>query len=69
MGKKLKTNILKNKKNIYKRICPKNRGPKTIDIIKNKRLERNNRNLFNLKIRRQKIPVRLLLKKNIRNKN
>ena len=69
LGKGSETNILKNKKNIYKRIRPKSRGPKTIDIIKNRRLEQNNRNLFNLKIRRQEVPVRLLFKKNIRNKN
>ena len=40
--KKSKTGILKNKKNICKRICPKGRGPKIIDIIKNRRLERSN---------------------------
>ena len=31
--------ILKNKKNICKKICSKNRGPKIIDIIENKRFE------------------------------
>ena len=52
-----------------KRTCPKSRGPKTTDTTENERFEQNNRNLFNLKIRRQEISVRLLFKKNVRNRN
>ena len=51
------------------KIYPKNRRPKTTDIIKNEYFERNNRSMPNLKIQRQKTSVRLLFKKNIRNKN
>ena len=52
-----------------KRTSFKNRGLETISTTGNRRFERNNRNLFNLKTRRQKIFVHLFFKKNVRNKN
>ena len=42
LKKKSGTGISKNKKNIYKKICFKNRGPETISITKNKYFEQNN---------------------------
>ena len=69
MGERSGTGVLKNKKNMCKGIYFKNCGPETINIVKNKYFKRNNRNLPNPRIRRQKILVRLLFKKNIRNRN